>query len=91
MSELPNLFGIPIRTTDLDLHTIEPVRKHKRSRHQTDAYHKRIQKKRNKRYGTVKVPYAVLIDPAATHLYMLGGKQFIVSKRGAAVLRGFAP
>lgn len=47
----------------------EPERKHKKRRNQSEAYHRRVQKKWTKRWGTKQVPCAYLIDNAA-----LGGR-----------------
>jgi len=83
--------GVSVFGTSLDLHTIEPIRRHKRKRHQTAAYHKRIQKKWNKRYGTAKVPYIVFLDPKAAGLPSLGGPRLIAPPRLLGILRGLMP
>lgn len=39
-----------------------PVKRHKKRRNQTEAYHRRVQKKWTKRHGTKQVPAAYLLD-----------------------------
>lgn len=40
----------------------EPVKAHKKRRRQSEAYHRRVQKKWTKRHGTKQVPDAYMID-----------------------------
>lgn len=46
-----------------------PMREHKKRKNQTEAYHRRVQKKWAKRFGTKQVPAAYLIDNG-----VLGGR-----------------
>ena len=55
------LSGIKIRTSPY-AYTFEPVKKHKRRSSQSDAYHRRVQKKWTKRFGTQKVPCAFVVN-----------------------------
>ena len=50
-----------VRQSPLAMRTV-PVKAHKLRHAQTEAYHKRIQKKWTKRYGTKQVPCAYMID-----------------------------
>lgn len=45
--------------------TTAPAVVHKKRRGQSDAYHRRVQKKWNKRYGTTMKPAAYVIDGSA--------------------------
>lgn len=49
-----------VRESPLALQTV-PVKQHKKRRNQT-AYHRRVQKKWTKRYGTKQVPAAYVLD-----------------------------
>lgn len=57
----PDFGPMTVRPSPLATCT-EPVKAHKQRRSQTKAYHKRIQKKWTKRYGTKQVPCAYMID-----------------------------
>lgn len=59
---LPTLHGIQVRVSQALEGLRMPVRQHKRRRWMSDAYHQRIQKKWNKRFGTA--PAAVLMNTA---------------------------
>lgn len=65
--EVGRLLGIRLAPapphTDKLFQTTVPNRKHKKTRHQTEAYHKRIQKKWNKRFGTREQWHALVMDP----------------------------
>ena len=80
-----NLFGIPVRTTPINLEREVPVRLHRKRRNQSAKYHARIQKKWVKRFGTKKEQYAVLIDPSKVGLS--GGQQLVMDQRSIALLR----
>ena len=58
-----NPFG-GLRVVESPLAMTQPVpnRRHKKRRNQTEAYHRRIQKKWTKRFGTKQVPCAYQID-----------------------------
>ena len=53
-----------VRESPLALQTV-PVKRHKKRRNQTEAYHSRVQKKWSKRHGTKQVPTAYVIDNGA--------------------------
>ena len=59
----PNFSPVVVRDSPLATRT-EPVKAHKHRHAQTEAYHKRIQKKWTTRYGTKQVPCAYMIDNA---------------------------
>lgn len=64
--------GMRIQVSELAT-TPTPVRKHKKRRNQTQAYHRRIQKKWTKRFGTKLIPGAYRIDGRA-----FGGEEMLV-------------
>ena len=68
--------------------TTEPVRKHRKRRNQSESYHRRVQKKWVKRWGTKQVPCAYLIDNAA-----LGGRgrTLVAHPQHMAALRNLWP
>ena len=55
---------LQVRESPLAMQTV-PVKRHKKRRNQTEAYHRRVQKKWNKRHGTKQVPVAYMIDNTA--------------------------
>jgi len=59
--------GVPMRENALAT-SEEPVRRHKKRRNQTEAYHRRIQKKWTKRFGTRHVPAAYMLNLEACGL-----------------------
>lgn len=69
-----HLLGIPMYESPLATES-KPVRAHKKRRNQTEAYHKRVQKKWIKRFGRKNVPCVFIIDNS-----VLGGigKRLIV-------------
>jgi hypothetical protein len=67
--------------------TREPARNHKRTRHQTAAYHRRIQKKWLKRFGTIETPAVLMIDPSAAGLYEMGGQRYVAHPKLMAAMR----
>ena len=79
--------GIAVQTSHMAT-TTEPNKVHKRRRGQTKAYHARIQKKWNKRFGTQQVPGAYLIDGRAIGLFGVDfGKTLVVHPSLTAKLR----
>ena len=50
-----------VRESPMALQTV-PTKRHKKRRNQTEAYHRRVQKKWTKRHGTKQVPAAYVID-----------------------------
>ncbi|MEY2875905.1 MAG: hypothetical protein RLZZ373_3276 [Pseudomonadota bacterium] len=50
-----------VRESPLALQTV-PAKRHKKRRNQTDAYHRRVQKKWSERHGTKQVPAAYVLD-----------------------------
>lgn len=56
---MPRIVSSPLATRSV------PVRVHKKRRNQSDAYHRRVQKKWTKRFGTKLVPSSYLIDNQA--------------------------
>lgn len=87
---MSSLFGIPVRVIDSDLcKRVVPVKQHRKRRNQSASYHRRIQKKWTKRYGTRVEHVAYFVSPSAAGL--LGMADFLaVSPRSFGVLRGFA-
>ena len=58
-----SLFGrIKVHRTDLLKPRMEPIRKHKKRRNQSLAYHRRIQKKWTKRFGEHEVHPVFLVN-----------------------------
>lgn len=55
------LSGIRIHSSPY-AYTYEPIKKHKHRSNQRDSYHRRIQKKWTKRFGTKKVPCAFVVN-----------------------------
>jgi hypothetical protein len=52
---------LQVRESPMALQAV-PVKRHKKRRNQTEAYHRRVQKKWTKRHGTKQVPAAYMID-----------------------------
>lgn len=85
---LHSLYGIPIHVSDVAPESITvPVRKHKRRRGQSEAYHRRVQKKWTKRFGTKQERVMLFFNPAAVGL--LGGPQLAINPGAFAMLRNF--
>lgn len=61
MNSLGPLFGMDIKESALAV-TFEPRRSHKKRKWMSAAYHKRIQKKWNKRFGRNEIPGCWVID-----------------------------
>lgn len=55
---------LQVRESPIALQAV-PVKRHKKRRNQTEAYHRRVQKKWTKRHGTKQVPAAYMIDNSA--------------------------
>lgn len=89
LSGMFDILGIRIHESPLAV-THEPVRLHKRTRHQTEAYHRRIQKKWRKRYGTIDTPAVFVIDPSAAGLYGMGGQRYVAHPKLMAVIRNLS-
>lgn len=53
---MPRIVSNPLATKSV------PVRKHKKRRNQSEAYHRRVQKKWTKRFGVKLVPSTYMID-----------------------------
>lgn len=83
-----NLFGIQIYTSPLATMTV-PVRKHKKRRNQTSAYHRRVQKKWVKRWGTKKEECAFFINMDALGLGI--GQRLVMHPNSFGILRNIAP
>lgn len=78
----------PLRFKESTLATsAAPVRKHKRRRNQTDAYHRRVQKKWTKRFGTKLQPCVFQLDGGRFGM----GSMLVVHPAIAARLRAIAP
>ena len=58
---LQNLSGVTVRASPF-ITTEAPMRQHKKRRNQSANYHARVQKKWTKRFGTKRVPSAVLFN-----------------------------
>lgn len=79
----PTLGGLQVQESIYATKT-EPVKPHKRRRNQREAYHRRIQKKWVKRWGTKQTPCAFLIDNAAVGMR---GKTLVAHPKYVAALR----
>ncbi len=66
----------------------EPTRLHKKRRNQSAAYHRRVQKKWVKRWGTKQVPCAYLIDNGVLGL---PGRTLVAHPQHIAALRNLGP
>lgn len=66
-----------------------PIRVHKKRRNQTEAYHRRIQKKWRKRFGTKEVPCMYLMNTGALSFdrSQPGREVLVVNPKHAAMLR----
>lgn len=82
-----NLFGIKVVESPLCEMTV-PARKHRKGRCQSEAYHRRIQKKWLKRFGTKKEKVAFMFNPAA--LGLPGEQSFALHPDHMAMIRNFA-
>ena len=85
----PLFAGGPVRVHESPYATsAEPERKHKKRHNQNEAYHRRVQKKWTKRWGTKQVPCAYLINNAA-----LGGvgRTMVAHPLHMAALRNLGP
>lgn len=87
MRPVGSIYGMPVFLSEMQVAIeIRPRRVHKKTRHQSDKYHERVQKKWNKRYGTdtVRVPAAYRIDLSILGLQIpLGGVN--VSRHGVVM------
>lgn len=80
-----NLFGhIKVFSSPLCELTV-PVRKHRKGRCQSDAYHKRVQKKWLKRFGTKQEKVAIMFDPSAVGL--MGSPSIAMHPEHYAIIR----
>lgn len=61
------MFGMKVIESPL-AYMSQPNRVHKRRRWMRDSYHRRVQKKWTKRYGTHQVPCAIFMSPRAVGL-----------------------
>ena len=84
---LGSIFGIEVRQAPFPLERQVPKQLHKKKRGQTEAYHRRIQKKWTKRYGTKTERYALMMNPRAAGL--VGGPAYLLDQRDMAMLKGF--
>lgn len=66
----------------------EPTRLHKKRRNQSEAYHRRVQKKWVKRWGTKQVSCAYLIDNGVLGL---PGRTLVAHPQHIASLRNLGP
>ena len=84
-----SLLDIPIRVVDSGLcEQVVPIKKHRKRRNQSAAYHRRIQKKWTKRYGTRVENVAYFVSPSAVGLF--GMEDFIaMSPKSFGVLRNW--
>jgi hypothetical protein len=83
-----NLFGIPVVAHPLvPLSMTVPNRKHRRRPWMSEQYHRRVQKKWNKRFGTHEENCAIFVSPGAAGLF--GPDTYYMNPKGIAVLRNF--
>lgn len=64
-----------------------PAQRHRKRRNQSAAYHRRIQKKWTKRYGTKDVPSAYIIDTSLISLSGRGEKVLVIHPSLMSALR----
>lgn len=83
-----NVLGIAVRQAPFPLEREVPKRIHRKRRGQSDAYHRRVQKKWTKRWGTKTESYALMIDPGAAGLR--GNPFVLVDPRHMVLLKNFA-
>jgi hypothetical protein len=80
-----DLFGIRIVQSQFPLEREVPIRQHKKRRSQSAAYHRRVQKKWTKRYGTRTERYALMFNPGAVGLP--GGRMVALDPRDMVKLK----
>jgi len=81
-----SLLGIQVCTSSFPLVRQVPTRTHKKRRTQSESYHRRIQKKWTKRFGTKPEHYALMINPKVAGL--LGGPSLVLDPRDVVLLKG---
>lgn len=84
-----SLFGLKIIESPL-AQMPEPNRVHKRRRGMSERYHRRIQKKWNKRFGVRMVPCAIFMSPGAVGLDFLGGDKLVIHPERIGLIRNLA-
>jgi hypothetical protein len=83
-----SLFGMKVIESPFAYMQV-PNRQHKKRRWMSDAYHRRIQKKWRKRFGTHQEPCAIFMSPRAVGLPW---QDMVALPPGhLAILRGFSP
>lgn len=65
-----------------------PIKTHKKRRNQSIAYHLRVQKKWQKRYGTRTERYALMVNPEMLGLGLPGNTLFVDASM-MQILRNF--
>lgn len=80
-----SLYGMQIYASPIALERQVPVRTHKMRRGQTEAYHRRVQKKWTKRFGTKTERYALMMNPQAIGLAARPG--LVLDPRDVAMLK----
>lgn len=82
------LFGMPVKIVESPYATRTiPKRTHKKRRNQSASYHRRIQKKWNKRYGMKTEQCAFVID----NRFLGGfGQTLVMQPHHAAMIRGLS-
>ncbi len=78
------LFGLRVVSSPLCEQPV-PVRKHKKRRNQTEAYHRRVQKKWVKRFGIKTEHVAFMINPRIVGLW--GAPMLAMHTNDIAMLR----
>jgi len=76
-----SIFGISVLSNPL-CERLVPIKVHKESRSNSTTYHKRIQKKWNKRYGMKKELYAIFVASP-----IFGNEAFIMHPKALALLK----
>lgn len=84
---MTNLFGMEIVVSEFAKTTV-PVRKHKKRRNQSKAYHLRVQKKWLKRWGTKTVPSAYVFNRSALG-FGQQGEVMVVHPSLAVLMKGY--
>jgi len=84
---MTGFFGLPVFSSPFAECAV-PTKRHKKRRNQSAAYHRRIQKKWIKRFGTTQEKCMFVIDPVAAGLSYYRGEIAVVHPEHIAILRG---
>lgn len=88
---MQTFLGINIHTAPFPLERQMPVKKHKKTRHQSESYHRRVQKKWTKQYGTKTERYAIMVNGSPFDLLgAMRGPTMFIDPRDLVLLEGLA-